>query len=311
MISESSDSPVSSSKIIAAFAVIFIVWGSTYFFIQMAVREMPVTVMGTFRFLTAGLIMTGWSFLKKEKIFVKKEVLPALFIGFLLLFVGNGAVAWSEQFIESSIVAVFLASTPIWFILLDFRKWKINFTNVSIISGLMAGFIGIVFLFEEKIVATWSGTYQKWEVFSIVVLFIGSIAWVAGSLFSKYTTTTLSGTLNSGWQMLGGGLAFAITGTIRGDWSSLQWGEISVSAWGAVFYLITMGSLLGYSAYVWLLKVRPATQVSTHAYVNPIVAILLGVYFAAEKVSPLQIAGLAIILIGVLLVNLSKYRTKP
>ncbi len=308
--SDISDPSVSKTKVIAAFAVIFIVWGSTYFFIQMAIREMPVTVMGTFRFLTAGILMTGWCFLKKEKIFVKKEILPALFVGFLLLFVGNGAVAWSEQFIESSVVAVFLASTPIWFVLLDYNKWKINLKNVSIITGLIVGFTGIIFLFKERMETIWSGTNQKWELLSIAILIMGSIAWVAGSLYSKYTNTTFSGSLNSGWQMMGGGLAFAVVGGVRGDWSSFHWSEISVSAWLAVLYLITMGSLLGYSAYVWLLKVRPATQVSTHAYVNPIVAVLLGVYFAAEKITILQIAGLTIILMGVLLVNLSKYRIK-
>jgi drug/metabolite transporter (DMT)-like permease len=127
-------------------------------------------------------------------------------------------------------------------------------------------------------------------------------------LYSKYKPVTFTGTVNSGWQMLGAGLAYAFTGGVRGDWNDFNWQEVSTSAWLAVLYLITMGSLLGYSAYVWLLKVRPATQVSTHAYVNPVVAVLLGVFFAGEKVSALQITGLVVILAGVLLVNLAKYR---
>ena len=110
--------------------------------------------------------------------------------------------------------------------------------------------------------------------------------------------------------MLGAGLAYAVTGGIRGDWGGFNWHEVSISAWLAVVYLVTMGSLLGYSAYVWLLPVRPAAQVSTHAYVNPVVAVLLGVFFAAEKISALQITGLGIILAGVLLVNLAKYRRR-
>ncbi|MCO5235403.1 MAG: EamA family transporter [Chitinophagaceae bacterium] len=307
---ESADAQISTPKVVAAFAVIFIVWGSTYFFIQLAIRDMPVTVMGSFRFLTAGLLMTGWGFFRKEKIFVRKDVLSAMFTGFLLLFIGNGAVAWSEQFLESSVVAVFLASTPIWFVLLDYNKWRANFTNASIITGLIVGFTGIIFLFKERVSGTWSGADHKWEIFSIGILVIGSVAWVAGSLYTQYITTTLSGSLNSGWQMLGGGLAFAVVGGVRGDWNSVNWQEISASAWWSVLYLITMGSLLGYSAYVWLLKVRPATQVSTHAYVNPVVAVLLGVYFAAEKITVLQLTGLGIILAGVLLINFSKYRLK-
>ena len=301
---------ISTIKIIAAFAVIYIVWGSTYFFIQMAIRNMPVTVMGTFRFLTAGLLMTGWCLVKREKLFVWKDILPALLIGFLLLFIGNGAVAWSEQFLESSVVAVFLASTPIWFVLLDYSKWRENFTNAAIITGLIAGFTGIVFLFKENMSGVLSGNDNKWKAVSIGVLVIGSVAWVAGSLYSKYRATAFSGTLNSGWQMLGAGLAYAVTGGIRGDWNGFNWHEVSISAWLAVLYLVTMGSLLGYSAYVWLLQVRPAAQVSTHAYVNPVVAVLLGVFFAAEKISALQITGLGVILAGVLLVNLAKYRKR-
>ncbi len=266
--------------------------------------------MGTLRFLTAGLLMTGWCLMKGEKLFVWKDILPALLIGFLLLFIGNGAVAWSEQFIESSVVAVFLASTPIWFVLLDYRKWRENFTNVAIITGMIAGFTGIVFLFKENMSGALSGNGNKWETVSIGVLMIGSVAWVSGSLYSKYKTTAFSGALNSGWQMLGAGLAYAVTGGIRGDWSAFNWHEVSISAWLAVVYLVTMGSLLGYSAYVWLLQVRPAAQVSTHAYVNPVVAVLLGVFFAAEKISALQITGLGIILAGVLLVNLAKYRKR-
>lgn len=308
---EEPDAPqIPTVKVIAAFAVIYIVWGSTYFFIQMAIRDMPVTLMGTFRFLTAGLLMTGWCLAKGEKLLVWKDILPALLIGFLLLFIGNGAVAWSEQFLESSVVAVFLASTPIWFVLLDYSKWRANFTNAAIITGLITGFIGIVFLFKENISGVLSGNDNKWKAVSVGVLVIGSVAWVSGSLYSKYRTTSFSGALNSGWQMLGAGLAYAVTGGIRGDWSSFNWHEVSMAAWLAVLYLVTMGSLLGYSAYVWLLRVRPAAQVGTHAYVNPVVAVLLGVFFAAEKISALQITGLGVILAGVLLVNLARYRKR-
>lgn len=307
---ERSVSQISTAKVIAAFAVIYIVWGSTYFFIQMAIRDMPVTVMGTFRFFTAGLLMAGWCFINGEKLFVWRDILSAFFIGFLLLFIGNGAVAWSEQFLPSSVVAVFLASTPIWFVLLDYSKWSANFSSPGIIAGLITGFVGIIFLFRENMSDALSGAGNTWETISIGVLVIGSVSWVAGSLLSKYKTTAFSGALNSGWQMLGAGLAYAVTGWIRGDWHSFSWHEVSASAWLAVLYLITIGSLLGYSAYVWLLKVRPATQVSTHAYVNPVVAVLLGVFWGAEKISALQIAGLGVILAGVLLVNLAKYRKR-
>jgi len=307
---EGGTSQISTTKVIAAFAVIYVVWGSTYFFILLAIQHMPVTVMGALRFLTAGLLMLGWCLANGEKLWKWKNILSAFFIGLLLLFVGNGAVAWSEQFLPSSVVAVFLASAPIWFVLLDYSKWKANFSSPSIIAGLATGFIGIILLFKEKMGLIFSGNGNKWEMISIGALVIGSVAWVSGSLYSKYKPTSFSGTLNSGWQMMGAGLAYVIVGGLRGDWSNFNWGKVPGSAWLAVVYLVTMGSLVGYSSYVWLLKVRPATQVSTHAYVNPVVAVLLGVFFANEKISPLQITGLAVILAGVLLVNLARYRSK-
>ncbi|MFT3950239.1 MAG: EamA family transporter [Agriterribacter sp.] len=300
----------SITKVIAAFAVIYIVWGSTYFFIQIAVHHMPVTVMGTFRFITAALLMLGWCVFNKEKIFVWRDIRSAFFTGLLLLFIGNGAVAWSEQYLASSLVAVFIASSPVWFVVLDYSKWRENFANRLTILGILLGFAGIFFLFGENLQQALSATANKWELVSLGALTIGSISWAAGSLYGKYKPTSFSGALNSGWQMMGAGLAYAITGLLRHDWDKFNFRAVAPSGWGAILYLVTMGSLVGYSSYVWLLKVRPATQVSTHAYVNPVVAVLLGVFFANEKITPIQLTGLTIILGGVLLVNLAKNRKR-
>lgn len=300
---------VSTSKVIAAFAVVYIVWGSTYFFIRLAIEAMPVTVMGAFRFLIAGALMLAWCAIQREKLFRKKDILPAFFTGLLLLFIGNGAVAWSEQFIASSLVAVFIASSPMWFVLLDYTQWKNNFSSRNTISGILMGFIGIVLLFSHNMADAFSAKgINKWEMLSFGVLTIGAIAWASGSLYSKYRPTGFSGALNSGWQMMGAGIAFAITAWLRNDWSHFQPEKVSTIGWLSITYLVTMGSLVGYSSFVWLLKVRPAAQVSTHAYVNPVVAVLLGVFFANETITSLQIGGLAVILGGVLLVNLAKYR---
>lgn len=264
--------------------------------------------MGSLRFITAGIIMLCWCFLQKEKLWVWKDMLPAFFTGLLLLYIGNGAVAWSEQFLASSLVAVFIASSPVWFVLLDYTKWKENFSSSKTITGLILGFAGIILLFSDNLTHAFSSATNKWELISLCVLTIGSIAWAGGSLYGKYKPTSFSGALNSGWQMMGAGLAYTITGIIRNDWIAVQWQQVPASAWAAIIYLVIMGSLVGYSSFVWLLKVRPATQVSTHAYVNPVVALLLGVFFANETITLKQIAGLAVILSGVLLVNLAKYR---
>ncbi|MBX2924871.1 MAG: EamA family transporter [Chitinophagaceae bacterium] len=299
---------VSASKVIAAFAVVYVVWGSTYFFIRLAIEEMPVSIMGALRFLIAGVLMLGWCAFQKEKLFRKKDILPAFFTGLLLLFIGNGAVAWSEQYLASSLVAVFVASSPMWFVLLDHTQWKTNFSSRNTLAGIIIGFAGIVLLFSNNIPGKLTGSINKWEAMSFGVLTIGAISWALGSLYSKYRPSKFSGALNSGWQMIGAGVAFALTAIVRNDWSSFHPQQISTTAWLSIVYLVTMGSLVGYSSFVWLLKVRPAAQVSTHAYVNPVVAVLLGVFFANETVTPFQMAGLAVILAGVLLVNLAKYR---
>jgi drug/metabolite transporter (DMT)-like permease len=137
---------------------------------------------------------------------------------------------------------------------------------------------------------------------------MGSISWAAGSLYAKYKSSGDSGSVNASWQMLAAGAAFTLLSWASGEWKNFHWHDIPSSSWLALLYLITMGSLVGYSAYIWLLKVRRPTQVSTHAYVNPVVAVLLGVFLGSEKVSMIQIFGLAIILTSVLLLNLAKYR---
>jgi drug/metabolite transporter (DMT)-like permease len=268
------------------------------------------------RFLIAGILMLLWCGVTNEKVFVWKDMKPAIVSGLLLLFFGNGALIWSEQYLPSSLAAILLASGPIWFVLLDKRKWQENFRSRETILGLLVGFVGIILLFGEQLLHSLSGSGAasagagtNWQAVALLVLLIGSISWASGSLYAKYKSTGNSNSVNAGWQMLAAGVAFIPASLISGEWSHFHWQDVPLSSWLSIFYLVTMGSLAGYSAFVWLLQVRSATQVSTHAYVNPVVAVLLGVFFANEKMSPVQLLGLAIILVSVLLINLAKYRT--
>jgi drug/metabolite transporter (DMT)-like permease len=294
--------------VILAFAVVYIVWGSTYFFIRIAIEDFPPFMMAALRFVIAGGLMLTWCLIKKEKIFDWKNVKPAIISGLLMLFVGTGAVVWSEQFLESSLVAILVSAGPLWFVMLDRRNWKLNLKSKSIILGLLIGFLGVILLFSENVAQALSSTGSISEIVATGLLIVGSIAWAAGSLYSKYKSTGNSNAVNSAWQMLAAGLLFIVLSSLTGEFKGFHWSTVSTRSWLAVIYLVVMGSLIGYSAYVWLLSVRPATQVSTHAYVNPIVAVLLGVLFANEHLSILQITGLAIILVSVLLINLSKYK---
>src|SRR5687767_1029226 len=299
-----SASPV---MVVIAFATVYLVWGSTYFFIQRAVETIPPFILGAIRFLIAGGLLLGWAAIKGEKLFNWSHIKPALVSGLLMLFIGNGAVIWAEQSLASSLVAVLVSSAPIWFVVLDKPKWKENLTSRPTIIGLIVGFIGVILLFSEQ-TSKALGAGNGHQVIGLIVLIIGAMSWAGGSLYSKYKSTATSATVNSGWQMMVAGIAFIPGSFINNEWSTFDVQSVTASSWFSLIYLITMGSLAGFSAYVWLLQVRSATQVSTYAYVNPVVAVLLGVLFAGEHMTLMQIIGLAVILTSVLLINLAKYR---
>lgn len=298
----------SASMVVLAFATVYLVWGSTYFFIQMAVKDIPPFVIGAIRFAASGLILLAWSIYRKEDIWNLSTIKTASIAGFLMLFIGTGAVIWVEQELPSSLVAILVSSSPLWFVLLDKPKWKTNFSSRSIIVSLIIGFIGVLLLFSQKVEEAFSASSGAGAKFlPLLIIIIGCIAWVSGSLFSKYKATG-SATASATWQMLASAAAFAVVSIGSGELKDFHWQQVSTQSWLAIFYLVTMGSLAGYSAYVWLLQVRPATQVSTYAYVNPVVAVLLGVFFAHEHLIFLQVLGLAIILTSVLVINITKQR---
>lgn len=307
MSNNTSSKSASTAMVVLAFTTVYLVWGSTYFFIQKTIQDIPPLLMGAIRFAASGLILMLWCVYKKEKLFNWQHMKPALISGLLLLFIGNGAVIWAEKILPSSLVAVLVSAAPIWFVLLDKPKWKENLTSKNILIGLLVGFIGVILLFSEKVSEAFSAKGNAAEVLGLAVLVIGSISWAGGSLYSKYKAKS-SAIVNTTWQMLAASTAFLIFSFTGNEWSGFALSKVSTGAWLSVIYLITMGSLAGYSAYVWLLQVRPATQVSTYAYVNPVVAVLLGVFFAGEQMSFIQLIGLAIILTSVLLINLAKQR---
>jgi drug/metabolite transporter (DMT)-like permease len=305
---------VSVPMVITAFAIVYLVWGSTYFFIQLSVAHIPPMLVGTFRYLLSGILMLIYCVLTRKPVFSWRVIKPAAVSGFLLLCCGNGGLIWAEQYIPSGMAAIVLASQPIWFVVLDRRQWGENFRSGSTIAGLVVGFGGVLLLFGERFGAAHDGATAAAahgrEMIALAVLVAASIAWAAGSLYSKYRSAPVSNAVNTGWQMTAAGLLFVPLSLMSGEWRHFQPAAVPWSSWGGIIYLVIMGSLLGYSAYVWLLSVRPATQVSTNAYVNPVVAVLLGTLFNGEQLSGMQLVGLVVILASVLLINLVKYRRR-
>lgn len=295
-------------KIYLAFAAIYIIWGSTYFFIREALDGFPPFMLGGLRFLVAAVLLFAWCLATGVSIRPGKDFRNAAITGFLLCFVGNGAVVWVEQSIASSVVAIVIAVAPLSFVVLDKPQWSVNFRSWNTLLGVVAGFGGVLLLFSEKSATQVSAAEVTPEFSALFVLLFGILGWPAGSLYAKYHPASIPNMVNSGWQMLTGAFFFLTVSAGRGEWTGMDWAAVPLSAWSSLAYLIVFGSIIGFSAYVWLLQVRPAAQVSTYAYVNPVVAVLLGVFAGSEHFGWRELAGLMVTLGGVLLINLAKYR---
>ena len=295
--------------VILAFATVYMVWGSTYFFIRLAEQGgIPPFLLGAARFFTAGLLLILWCDIKGEKIFVWQDITNAAVTGILLLFVGNGIVIWAEKTLPGAMVAIMVSSAPIWFVLLDKGNWSVNLKNRSTIIGLIIGFAGIILLFSEQIENIFSGSPAQSRLPWMFLLLFGTISWSAGSLYSKHRPPIGSASVGTAWQMLAAGIVYMPVSLLHNEIHGFHFHDVKSNGWFALIYLIIFGSIAAFSAYVWLLQVRSATQVSTYAYVNPVIAVILGVMFAGEKISLIQLSGLFVILGSVLLINLAKYR---
>ncbi|MEO8589406.1 MAG: EamA family transporter [Flavobacteriales bacterium] len=299
----------SKLKVVLAFAAIYIIWGSTYFFIREALDGFPPFMLGGLRFIAATTVMFGWCLATGQSIHPGRDLKKAVIVGILLCFVGNGVVVWVEQVLPSSVVAIMIAVAPLSFVVLDKPNWSVNFRSPATVLGVLAGFAGVLLLFSEKIQAQLASPDLSPEFSAMLVLLIGVVAWPAGSIYAKYNPGTIPNMVNSGWQMLAGGVCFMAVSVTRGEWTTMDWGAVPGSAWLSITYLMVFGSVIAFSAYVWLLRIRPATQVSTYAYVNPVVAVLLGVFAGEEHINAREIGGLVVILGSVLMINLAKYRS--
>jgi len=309
-----SNSPIKSASlltVILAFLIVYVVWGSTYFFIQIAVKDFPPFILGALRFILAGGLMLAWCLYRGENIFAARGIKYAAFSGILMLFGGNGIIIWVEQSMPSAMVAIMVSSAPLWFILLDKPKWSENFGSKSIIAGMLIGLAGVILLFSEQVSEALSlQGPESVNLSSMVMLILAAVSWSGGSIYSKYKSTGDPIIVTSTWQMMAAGIAFMPGIIIRDEFNGFQWKDVSIDAWMAIFYLVVLGSIAGFSAYVWLLKERSAMQVSTYAYVNPVVAVLLGVFFAEEQISSIQVIGLVIILGSVFMINMARYRNE-
>ncbi|MVX35916.1 EamA family transporter [Myroides sp. LoEW2-1] len=305
----------SKGSVIFAYLVVYFVWGSTFFFIHKALSDFTPFVLGSLRFFAASVILLTYCKLKGYKLFNKKVVKQACITGFLLLFIDMGALIWAEQHVSSGIAAIMAAAAALWFIILDKPQWKNNFSSLPIVLGLIMGFVGVIMLFAEQITIASDESQRLLNIFCMFLLILGSIAWTIGSLYSKYSKDKnenqgedLHVMVKTSWQMITAGVLFSIVATVNGEFSAFEPSEISNGGWFSLVYLITFGSILAFGSYIWLIQNRPVTEVSTYAYVNPVVAVALSYFFTDDIITSLQIGGLGVVLVSVALMNWDLYK---
>ena len=289
----------SRARIALAFAAVYVVWGSTYLAIRYAIETIPPFLMAASRFLVAGAALYAWGRLTGGERPSRAAWIATAVTGILMLAVGNGAVTWSEQRIPSGIAALLVASVALWMVLLEFlRRNGTRPTRLSIL-GLLIGFGGVGLLVGPAAFTS----ARDLDVLASVVLIGASLSWAAGSVYSRVLPRPASAATAGGIQMLAGGLVLLLVGVSTGEIGRFDAAAVSARSLMSVGYLIVFGSLVGFTAYAWLLRVCTPAAVATYAYVNPIVAMLLGWLLAGEEFGPRMIVAAGIILSGVALIN--------
>lgn len=294
--------------ILLAFLSIYIIWGTTFLAIHYGLKGFPPFILSGFRFLIAGVILLLWLyFIKGEKPFSAYAWKRNTVSGFLILTIGVGAVTWAEQYISSTEAAIIIASEPFWFILVDKRNRSFYLNNKLAITGLLIGFAGLLLFFKDSLTATAAtDSLATIRTISFVLLIATALVWVIGSLYSKKTTGE-SLFMNVAQQLIIGGATSLLIATINGEWNQLNIEAIPLDAWVGLLYLIVFGSIIAYMSFIWLLSVKPAALVSTHTFVNPLVAVAAGVFILGETITIGQTAGVVIILVGVVITNIVQY----
>jgi drug/metabolite transporter (DMT)-like permease len=304
---------VSSTKrpslwsLVVAFALVYLIWGSTYLAIRFAVDTLPPFLMAATRFLIAGMIL--YPIVRRRNVgpITRRHWLSAGIVGTLMLLGGNGLVCWAEQTVPSGIAALLVATIPLWMIGLDWTLYRGPRPTRRIVLGLVLGLVGVVVLVNPLALGG-----ERLHLPSALAVLAACGFWGLGSLYSRGHDLPANAFLSTAMQMLTGGVALLICGTLVGEWGRVDLAAVSLTSLLSLVYLVVFGSLIALSAYVWLLQNCAPAKVSTYAFVNPIVAVALGAVFAGEPFSGRQaIAAAAIIGSTVLITLTGKKREAP
>lgn len=281
-------------KLVVAFGLVYTIWGSTYLAIHYAIATIPPFLMAGGRFVTAGAILLALAVTRGTALPTRVEWRNASVIGLMLLLGGNGGVVWAEQTVPSGVAALLVAIVPVWMVILEWVRPRGKPPSARVITGIAAGMLGMIVLIGFD---SFRGSGPV-NLFGALALMLASLFWASGSVYAgrvKLPTQVMATAV----EMLVGGLGLLVFGMLTGEARHFDLRTVSVSSIVAVGYLITFGSLVAFTAYSWLLANVSSAAVGTYAYVNPIVAVLLGWAIAGESISRRELVGAAIILAAV------------
>jgi drug/metabolite transporter (DMT)-like permease len=289
-------------KTLLAFGIIYLVWGSTFLAIRIGVHEVPPLLFAAIRFLIAGAVLTGWMMAKGERLPSGQQWTSVLLLAFLIFVVDYGLLFWAEQRVPSGIAAVMLATIPVFTAVLEIIFLGTQRLTLRLAMALLTGVAGVAVLMSRSLHLGGTPIARS----GAIALIIGALSWSVASLLSKKLSLPQSKALSSGTQMLVGGVLLAAVASALGEPRGFHPQDVSVKAWMALVYLIVAGSIIGFTAYVWLIHHESPTKVGTYAYVNPVVAVLLGYFFAGEPLGLRTVLGSLCILISVVMITTAR-----
>ena len=298
------------TKIWIALLALYVVWGSTYLAIRFAVDTIPPFLHAGLRFLISGLILVIWRRAAGDEMPSFKQWKSLAIVGTLLLLGGNGLVSFAEQRIASGVAALIIGTVPLWLVLIEAIRPGGVRPSWRALIGLIVGFGGIYLLIGPSEL---TGKFQ-FDVLGTLTLITAAFLWSVGSIYSRSAELPKSALMTTGAEMLAGSIPIFIVSILFGEWKSFSFAQVSVQSWLALLYLIAFGSMVGFVAYIWLLQNAPVSLVATYAYVNPLVAVLLGSWFAQESLTGRTLVAAGIIIGSVVFINSArqvKVKTEP
>ncbi|MGC8494041.1 MAG: EamA family transporter [Syntrophobacteraceae bacterium] len=300
-------SPATWPAVAAALLAVYVFWGGTYLAMKFAVQTVPPFLMSGTRFCLAGAIVCAWDALRGAPAPGPVHLKNGAVVGAIMLLGGNGSLVWAEQFVPSGSAAMIYAMVPVWVALLAWLWQGGKRPGWLVFVGLALGLFGISLLIEKS-GSGLPGASGLWPEYAL--LLVGSVFWAIGALYSRVAELPPSPLTSIGVQMLTGGLLCLSVGFMTGEWKDLHFASVSARSVLSMGYLVVFGSIIGYRAYIWLLKVADPTLVTTNNYVNPVVAVFLGAMLGGERITPQIVAASSIIIFSVVIVSMAN-RKRP